>query len=255
VIILLKSNVDRVEINEEEALNLQFREKARLIKTDPVTCARYFDYRYREVLKLLKRPGGIFGSNFITTYYWRVEIKQRGSHSCSRYVLSEVDFNNEEYMSSVIAFIGQFVTVDVTNTDLAPYVKYQKHKHGHSCLKKVRGQSVCRFGIPYPPMPQTEILKPLPEETQNFSLHHENFKKIRSFLLRDQSDELISHLSIFVNFVSHDQVSLSYEDYIYDIRSSLKKPQKKKIEHLQKFKSMLIINTFFLCKGKIWICR
>jgi len=109
----------------------------------------------------------------------------------------EVDFNKEESMSSVIAFIDLFVTVDVTNTDLAPYVEYQKHEHGHSCLKKVRGQSVCRFGIQYPPMPQTEILKPLPEETQNFSLHHENFKQIRIFLLRDQSDEFISHLSIF----------------------------------------------------------
>jgi len=50
----------------------------------------------------------------------------------------EVDFNNEESMSSVIAFIDQFVTVDVTNTDLVPYVEYQKHKHGHSCLKKAR---------------------------------------------------------------------------------------------------------------------
>jgi len=55
--------------------------------------------------------------------------------------------DNEESMSSVIAFIDQFTTVDVTNTDLAPYVEY----HGHSCLKNVRGQSICRFGIPYPP--------------------------------------------------------------------------------------------------------
>jgi len=66
-----------------------------------------------------------------------------------------------------------------------------------SCLKKMRRQSVCRFGIPYPPMPQTELLKPLPEETQNFSLHHEKLKKIRSCLLRDQSEDLISHLTFF----------------------------------------------------------
>jgi len=213
LIVLLKRNVDRVEINEEEALNLQFREKARLIRTDPVTCARYSDYRYREVLKLMKKPGRIFGRNFVTTNYWRVEFQQRGSpHIHGIFWLKdapEVDFNNEESMSSVVAFIDQFVAVDVTNTDLAPYVEYQKHKHGYSCLKKVRGQSVCRFGIPYPPMPQTEILEPLSEGTQNFSIHHENFKKIRSFLLRDQSDDLISHLSIFENFLSHDQVSLS----------------------------------------------
>jgi len=41
-------------------------EKARLIWTDPVTCAKNFDYKYREVLKLMKKPGGIFGSNFVT---------------------------------------------------------------------------------------------------------------------------------------------------------------------------------------------
>jgi len=175
----------------------------------------------------MKRPGGIFGSNFVTTYYWRIEFQQRGSpHIHGMFWLKdapEVDFNNEESMSSVIAFIDQFVIVELTNTDLAQYVEYQKHIHGHSCLQKVRGQSVCRFGIPYPPMPQTEILKPLPKETQNFFLHHENFKKMDSFLLNDQSDDLISHLSIFENFLSHDQVSLSYEDYIYAIRYILKK--------------------------------
>jgi len=74
-------------------------------------------------------------------------------------------------------------------------------------------------------MQQKEILKPLPEETQNFSLRHKNYKKMRSFFLRDQSDEFISHLSMFENFLSHDLVSLSYEDNIYAIRSSSKKPQ------------------------------
>jgi len=56
LIVLLKRNVDRVEINEEEALNLQFREKARLIRTDPVTCARYFDYPglYRKSVQVKK---------------------------------------------------------------------------------------------------------------------------------------------------------------------------------------------------------
>jgi len=102
--------------------------------------------------------------------YWRVEFQQKGSpHIHDMFWLkdaSEVDFTNEESMYSVIAFIDQVVTVDVTNTDLAPYVENQKHKLGHSCLKKVRGQSVCRFGIPYPSIPQTEMLKPLPEETQ-----------------------------------------------------------------------------------------
>jgi len=59
----------------------------------------------------------------------------------------------------------------------------------------------------------------LSEETLNFSLHHENFQKSRSFLLHDQSDDLISQLSIFENFLSHNQGSLGYKDYIYALRS------------------------------------
>jgi len=65
LIVLLKRKVDRVEINVE-TFNLQYMEKGRLIWTDPVTCAKNFDYKYREVLKLMKKPGGIFGSNFVT---------------------------------------------------------------------------------------------------------------------------------------------------------------------------------------------
>jgi len=69
LIVLLKRNLVKVEINQEEALNLKLRENARLIRTDPVMCARYFDYRYREVIKLMKKPWGILGSNFVTTFY------------------------------------------------------------------------------------------------------------------------------------------------------------------------------------------
>jgi len=119
------------------------------------------------------KPGGIFGCNFVTFCYWRVKFQQRGSpHIHGMFWLkdaSEVNFNNEDSISSVNAFIDQFVPVDVTNTDLAPYIKYQKYKHGHSCLKKVRGQSVCRLGVPYATIPRTKIMNPLPEKTPNVS--------------------------------------------------------------------------------------
>jgi len=69
LIVLLKRNVDRVKINKEEALNLQLREKEPLIKTDPLTCARYFYNIYMKDFNLTKKPGGIFESNFVTTYY------------------------------------------------------------------------------------------------------------------------------------------------------------------------------------------
>lgn len=41
---ILKKLLDNVDITEEEAKNLNWDEKCRLIQSDPVTCARHFDY-------------------------------------------------------------------------------------------------------------------------------------------------------------------------------------------------------------------
>lgn len=60
-------------------LKKPFVEKARLIKSDPITCARYFDHRIRELLKLIKHKKGIFKNNKCIHFYWRVEVQQRGS--------------------------------------------------------------------------------------------------------------------------------------------------------------------------------
>ncbi|KAM8702289.1 hypothetical protein ACLKA7_007631 [Drosophila subpalustris] len=105
LLVLLKRNVDRIEISEETASAMQFTEKARLIRTDPVTCARYFDYRYREVLKLMKKPGGVFGLNYVEKYYWRVEFQLKDAPT--------VDFNNDESIQNAIAFIDQSISTDI----------------------------------------------------------------------------------------------------------------------------------------------
>jgi hypothetical protein len=229
LLVILKRVVDKEEVTEEEALGLASNEKVRLIRTDPVTCVRYFDNRWRQLFKIMKKEGGVFGRHNVVLYYWRVEFQQRGSpHIHGMFWLKDapkVDFENESSIPPVIEFIDQFVTTDVTNEELAPLIEYQKHKHGRSCQRELGGNSYCRFGIPFFPMPRTEILKPLPEGTDNYSLHRENLKKIQSVLNFTFDSETISHLSIFDNFLSHTQVNLTYEEYIYALRSGLKKPQ------------------------------
>lgn len=76
--ILHKVN-NNIDISIEEAKNLSFVEKAKLIREDPVTCSRYFDHRIRELLKLIKSKTGIFKDHPCTNYYWRIEVQQRGS--------------------------------------------------------------------------------------------------------------------------------------------------------------------------------
>lgn len=51
LLINLKSNVDNVNIAVEEAINLPFNEKARVIRSDAVTCALYFWTNLNSYLK------------------------------------------------------------------------------------------------------------------------------------------------------------------------------------------------------------
>lgn len=75
----LSKVVDKKIISKNEAMQLSFNEKARLIQLDPVTCARYFDHRIRALLKLLKEKDGIFGENPVVQWHYRIEFQQRGS--------------------------------------------------------------------------------------------------------------------------------------------------------------------------------
>jgi Helitron helicase-like domain at N-terminus len=73
---ILHNNV----INEEAAANLSFQEKANLIRSDPITCARNFDHRYRSLFNyLFKKPGGIFSPHIVTDFFQRIENQLRGS--------------------------------------------------------------------------------------------------------------------------------------------------------------------------------
>jgi len=50
LLVILSLLLDSRDITEEEAAALSCSEKARLIRSDPVTCCRYFDYRFRQLI-------------------------------------------------------------------------------------------------------------------------------------------------------------------------------------------------------------
>ena len=50
----LKQILDDVKLSVEEVLEFQWSERADLIRRDPVTCARYFDHRSKELFKVLR---------------------------------------------------------------------------------------------------------------------------------------------------------------------------------------------------------
>jgi len=82
LLVILKEVLDGKRISEEEASNLCYEEKAYLIRKDPVTCARYFDYRLRTAFSLLFKPKqGIFFPYKLKDFTWRIEFQHRGKLS------------------------------------------------------------------------------------------------------------------------------------------------------------------------------
>jgi len=80
LLVILKKVLDGIDISEEQAANLSYEEKAYLIRQDPVTCSRYFDYRLRSAFNLLFKPSnGIFHPYKLKDYTWRIEFQHRGN--------------------------------------------------------------------------------------------------------------------------------------------------------------------------------
>lgn len=78
LLVTLARLVDNNILSPNDALNLSWREKCRLIKSDPVTCALYFEYRVQKFLStIMTGPCKPLGD--IKDYFYRVEFQQRGS--------------------------------------------------------------------------------------------------------------------------------------------------------------------------------
>ncbi|OBZ81506.1 hypothetical protein A0J61_10445, partial [Choanephora cucurbitarum] len=239
LIVILKKVVDKEEITEDDAENLERREKYRLIQSNPVTCAQYFEYRFRELKQTWKPPHGPFGHHSVLDYYYRIEFQQRDSPHVHMLVWLEdaptysfcSDFGAENEQT-VCDFIEQVISCkalsETENSTLSNLVKSrQHHKHTHTCWKNRRdGQKICRFNIPFFPMKSTCIITPLAELNATAT---DEKKKERLFLkqkvgdikryLTELADPSESNLT-FEQFI--ETFELSEEQYTLAVRSSLK---------------------------------
>ena len=74
---ILKEILDGDELSTDTVLDIQWNERAQLIRRDPVTCARYFDHRSKELFKVLRSEVSPLGK--LTDFYMRIEFQQRVS--------------------------------------------------------------------------------------------------------------------------------------------------------------------------------
>jgi hypothetical protein len=239
LISLMKRSKNRI-ITSEEALALPYHEKSELIRNDPVTCARYFDMRIRQLIAIMKRRDGIFKDNNLIDYEIRIEFQNRGSpHAHGIYWLDGVPKyikGDKKSHDLCVEFIDKYITYKYDES-IAELITYQNHKHSFTCYKQNKGKrdnmkkkkKICGFHFPRFPMLLTCILEPFGEYDQvdlnlckqRLSFIQENLvkrlvKKLNK-VTKIREKDLSDTIEVFL-----EKLNLNYEDYINAIRSSLK---------------------------------
>uniref|UniRef100_A0A672F4L9 ATP-dependent DNA helicase n=2 Tax=Salarias fasciatus TaxID=181472 RepID=A0A672F4L9_SALFA len=141
--------------------DLEWADRCELLRRNPVTAARMFDYRWHCFLKeVLMSPSEPIGR--IIDHFYRVEFQQRGSPHvhCLFWIegAPKIDQNTDE---EVVEFIDQFVTCELpsdddTLLDIVSSVQTHSKRHSKSCRKN---KTTCRFHFPKPASTRTFLCK------------------------------------------------------------------------------------------------
>ena len=140
----------------------------------------------------------------------------------------KLDEEDPASVAKCAKFVDRFITTDNDET----LANTQVHRHTDTCIRKRGKKSAhetqgkrsyklgrnqqCRFNIPYPPLPRTEILQPLKDCEKDESLHAK---------LKEIKDSLEAIRDTGANVSTEDFISstgLNYDEYIKVLRSSIK---------------------------------
>ena len=194
---ILGQLVDHKKYTDDELENLNWEEKCRLIQSDPVTCARHFDYQISQFLRKFLLSDAAPPAK-ISDWFYRVEYQQRGSPHIHMLIWLEnapqfskdSDADVTSYIDNIILIITCQKPTD--NHELLKLVNRQVHRHSHTCRKNTKSE--CRFNYPQPPMKQTEILYPLDTDIPQNEIkrHKDAWKSIQKHLNDMKEGEHIS---------------------------------------------------------------
>lgn len=215
---ILKKTVDKED--DADVSNLDFQEKARLIRSDPVTCALYFDHRFKELKKTWNKvKDGPFGDRKILHIYYRIEFQHRGSPHVHMVVWLEnapiYDPNDESTHQAVIDFVDSIISTTSVNPLMEDVETFQYHKCTFTCKKYVKGTAKCRFNAPFSPMDRTRILKPLPTD---YVITNE-IKDLNKNLSKLLSSDSLSTIKDFQEMLA--KLNCTIEEYLLAICSQL----------------------------------
>lgn len=206
-------------INVAKAMELDDNIKTQLVRKDPVTCARYFDYKVKKMMEYLCSKDGVFGEFFVIDYYIRVEFQLRGSPHvhiiswCNNAPTFAEDSSNDQVL---IDFIDHFISCKYDSAN--PYIAFQTHRHSHSCRKNKKTE--CRFHFPFPVMPSTMILRPLDSDEEHKRKdglgNWEGIKELMAELYKNPIEMTFEEVL--------KKLQIDEDEYIFAIRCQLRRP-------------------------------
>ena len=220
LLISLAKLIDDKTYLEADIAKMTWAQKSRLVLSHPAACAWFFNHRVQKFFKhVLQSPH--YPSGTIQYYFYRVEFQHRGSpHIHGLAWIKETpkfDFDGD---GDVCSYVDKIISCssNVPESDLE-FLQLQKHKHSKTCRKKVKGQIVCQFGAPWPPMHDTVIIQPLKDEDHQYmEKHKQTNKHIQKFLTDLKPEDYNITFDTFLH-----KLNVTEEEYITALRSSLNK--------------------------------
>ncbi|VDI59060.1 Hypothetical predicted protein [Mytilus galloprovincialis] len=210
--------IDGVQYSDADINTMTWQTKCRLVRSDPVTTARYFDYKVQKFFHSFLNSS-LMPLGKVKDFFYRIEFQQRGSpHVHSVLWIENAPFLEINENKDIEDFISKYIT---TNRNLPvqdgqqDLVKLQMHRHTHTCRKQKK--KTCRFNFPLPPMKKTIILDKLPSNMtpKEVKRHAKGYELIQKRLAQQMSLDCT-----FEEFLQ--DIKMTEDDYILAIRSSLK---------------------------------
>ncbi|KAE8287245.1 hypothetical protein D5F01_LYC15214 [Larimichthys crocea] len=222
---------------------LDWNAKCDILRSNPVTVMRLFEKRVDTLMtNLILSPAQPIGE--VEDYFYRVEFQARGSPHIHLlvWIKDAPEFGDLQDDSVVIKFIDQYITCQMPDPNADPElhkivseVQVHSRNHSKSCRK---GNVLCRFGFPKPPMEKTILTYPTPDDDDD-SDDDDNQQQVsgqknrrkgkkgkqRNRALRIRQKEAKDKLQTLRNYISDPNVSfnnlsellekcnLTYEEY------------------------------------------
>ena len=214
---LLIDKKDYIEMLDNDTMPYEL--VTRLVREDPVTCARFFDHRVKRFINdVVLSPHDPI--HRIVDFVYRIEFQHRGSPHIHALLWAknapDIQTSSKEEIEQ---FVDRYVSVSLdVDEETLKYIMYQKHKHSNSCKKRKKKKTICRFGHPVPPFPKTILLQPYTDDTEG-EIYKKLFDKIKENLENMKDGKDMS----FLQFLT--ELNCTYDEYELAIRSSLKNPK------------------------------